>query len=71
MSRTFQNKALARSCDSYISTIEQLRYKLETTEKQVEYLAASHKNEANFLRATILIALGLGFVIGVILSKGF
>lgn len=71
MSRSFQPKNQTRSCDSYINTIEDLRYKLTATEAKLEHIETVHKNESNFLRTTILIALLAGFVIGVILSKGF
>ena len=71
MSRSFQPKNQPRSCESYINTITELRSKLTTTELEHIEAMTRHKNEANFLRATILIALLAGFVIGVILSKGF
>ena len=71
MSRSFQPKNHHRSCESYINTIKDLRYKLTTTETKLEHIETVHKDESNFLRATILIALLAGFVIGVILSKGF
>ena len=69
--RTFQPKTQPRSCESYINTINELRSKLKTTETMLDRAQQMHKNEANFLRATILIALLTGFVIGVISSKGF
>ena len=71
MSRSSQPKNQPRSCESYINTINDLRYKLTTTETKLEHIETLHNNEINFLRATILIALLAGFVIVVILSKGF
>ena len=70
MSRSFQPKNQLRSCESYINTINELRGKLTTTQTVLDHAQQMHDNEAKFLRWTVLIALGAGFVIGVIFSKG-
>lgn len=71
MSRTFQPKTpiIKTSCDSYIRTIEGLRCRLEDLETLYHAQKDHHKQEAFFLRGAIAIALGLGFVVGV-LTKG-
>lgn len=71
MSRSFQPKNQSRSCDSYINTIADLRNNIKQLEVLHEVSEENYKQEAAFLRWTIAVALGLGFVIGVILSKGF
>lgn len=74
MSRTFQPKhtpVIKTSCDSYIRTISELRNTINDLEIQRELLKQDHKQEAFFLRGAIAIALFLGFVVGVIFSKGF
>ena len=71
MSRTFQPKTpiIKTSCDSYIRTISELRHQLEDLETLYQAQKEHHKQEAFFLRGAIAIALGLGFVAGV-LTKG-
>ena len=71
MSRTFQPKPQHRSCESYINTIADLRNKIKRLEVLHEVNEENYKQETTFLRWTIAVALGLGFIIGVILSKGF
>lgn len=67
MSRSFQPKTpiIKASCDSYIEQLYKLKSDLDTTKTANEQL----KKEAVFLRWSIAIALGLGFVVGV-LTKG-
>lgn len=71
MSRTFQPKTpiIKTSCDSYIRTISELSHQLEDLEKLYQAQKEHHKQEVFFLRGAIAIALGLGFVVGV-LTKG-
>lgn len=71
MSRSFQPKTpiIKTSCDSYIRTISDLRYQLEGLETLNQEQKEHHKQEVFFLRGAIAIALGLGFVVGV-LTKG-
>lgn len=71
MSRSFQPKNQPRSCESYINTINEPRSKLTTTQTMLDIAEQAHENETKFLRWTVLIAIGIGFVIGVIFSKGF
>lgn len=71
MSRSFQPKNQPRSCESYINTIADLRAKIQRMEVLHEVSDEIYKQELLFLRWTIAVSLGLGFVIGVILSKGF
>lgn len=52
-------------------TIADLRNKIKRLEVLHEVSEENYKQETSFLRWTIAVALGLGFVIGVIFSKGF
>lgn len=70
MSRSFQPEPQHISCESYINTIANLRNNIKRLEVLHEVNEENYKQEAAFLRWTIAVALGLGFVIGVILSKG-
>lgn len=71
MSRSFQPKTpiIKTSCDTYIRTISELRRQLKDLETPYRAQKNRHKQEVFFLRGAIAIALGLGFVVGV-LTKG-
>ena len=70
MSRSFQHKNQPRSSESCINTIADLRIKIKHLEVLREVNEENYKHETAFLRWTIAVAFGLGFVIGVIFSKG-